>query len=132
MGLMVSKIKLIKPPISPNRKYFLTTNQLFHHMVYHPQIRIMIFRHYIGYLNCIQILINNALLQDHLLIQINQMWILINSKELLEHLKSKAISKVSSIKTVDFSTLYTTIPHEQLKSRLSGLISTSICKNGSR
>ena len=31
-----------------NRKYFLTTNQFFHHMVYRPQIRIMIFRYYIG------------------------------------------------------------------------------------
>ena len=33
---------------------------------------------------------------------VNQIWILKNSKELLEHLKSKAISKVSSIKTFDF------------------------------
>ena len=41
------------------------------------------------------------------------MWILKYSKELLEHLKFK----VSSIKTFDLSTLYTTIPHEQLKSR---------------
>ena len=52
--------------------------------------------------------------------------ILKNSKE-LEHLKYKA----SSIKTFDFSTLHT-IPHEQLKSHLSGLISTFICKNGLR
>ena len=52
---------------------------------------------------------------------VNQMWILKNSKELLDHLKSKTISKVSSIKTFDFSSLYTTIPNEQLKSRLSGL-----------
>ena len=57
------------------------------------------------------------------------MWILKTSKELLEHLKSKAISKGSSIKTFDFDTLYTTIPHEQLKSRLSGLKRSSfICK----
>ena len=53
---------------------------------------------------------------------VNQMWILKNSKELLEHLKSKAISKDSSNKTFDFSTLYTTIPHEQLKSHLIDLI----------
>ena len=45
------------------------------------------------------------------------MWIFKYSKELLEHLKSKAISKVSSIKTFDFPMRYTTIPHEQLKSR---------------
>ena len=45
----------------------------------------------------------------------------------------KKISKVSSIKTFDFSTLYTTILHEQLKSRFSGLIrSFFICRNGSR
>ena len=34
---MVSKIKLIKPPISLNGKYFLTINQFFRHMVHHPQ-----------------------------------------------------------------------------------------------
>ena len=131
---MVSKIKLIKPPISLNRKYFLNTNQFFHHIVYHPQIKIMIFRYYIGYLSCPKILINNALLQDHLLVQLNHcpnylltitlskikddikqytdiiysrngvylIWILKNSKVLLEHLKSKAISKVSSIKALIF------------------------------
>ena len=58
-----------------------------------------------------------------------QMLILKNSKELLEHLKFKAISKVSSIKT--FHPLYNN-SHEQLKSRLSGLISSFMCKNGSR
>ena len=64
------------------------------------------------------------------------MWILKNSKELLEHLKSKAIIQVSSIKTLDLSTLYTTMPHEQFKSRLGSLIrsieivheDTSMCK----
>ena len=61
------------------------------------------------------------------------MWILQNYKELLEHLKSQAISKVYSIKTFDVSTLYTTILHQQLKSRLSGLIRSSfICQNGSQ
>ena len=68
---MVSKIKPIKPPISLNRKYFLTTNQFFHHLVYHPQIRIIIFHYYIGYQNFTEILTNNALLQDHLLVQLN-------------------------------------------------------------
>ena len=42
---------------------------------------------------------------------INQMWILKNSKELLEHLKSPTLNRVTSIKSFDFSTLYTTIPH---------------------
>jgi hypothetical protein len=44
-------------------------------------------------------------------------WILKNSKELLENLKSHDFSKIDSIKTYDFSTLYTTIPHNKLKSR---------------
>jgi hypothetical protein len=45
-------------------------------------------------------------------------WILKNSKELLENLKSRNFSKIDSIKTYDFSTLCTTIPHNKLKSRL--------------
>ena len=48
---------------------------------------------------------------------INQMWILKNSKELLEHLKSSAFNHVTSIKSFDFSTLYTTIPHQKLKKK---------------
>ena len=64
MGLMVRKIKLKnKTAISLSRKYFLATNQFFHHMVY--RLQIMIFRYYIGYLNCTKIIINKALLQDH-------------------------------------------------------------------
>ena len=46
----------------------------------------------------------------------NQMWILKNSKELLENLNSNSLASVHSIKTYDFSTLYTTIPHSKLKS----------------
>ena len=49
---------------------------------------------------------------------VNQMWILKNSKELLDNLKSQDFTKINSIKTYDFSTLYTTIPHDKLKSRL--------------
>jgi hypothetical protein len=46
------------------------------------------------------------------------MWILKNSKDLLDNLKSRSFSQVSSIKTFDFSTLYTTLPHDKLKTRL--------------
>ena len=53
---------------------------------------------------------------------INQMWILKNSKELLDNLQSHSLSSIHSIKTYDFSTLYTTIPHAKLKFRLSELI----------
>ena len=43
----------------------------------------------------------------------NQMWILKNSKELLEHLQSPNFNRITSIKSFDFSTLYTTIPHKK-------------------
>jgi hypothetical protein len=49
---------------------------------------------------------------------VDQMWILKNSKELLENLKSNCFSKIDSLKTSDFSTLYTTISHSKLKSTL--------------
>ena len=45
---------------------------------------------------------------------INHMWI-------LDNLKSRSFSHVSSITTFDFSTLYTTLPHDKLK---TGLIET--------
>ena len=60
------------------------------------------------------------------------MWILKNSKELLEHLKSPNFNHIASIKSFDFSTLYTTIPHDKLKSRLASIIRNSIFKNGNR
>ena len=64
---------------------------------------------------------------------VNQMWILKNSKELLEHLQSPNLNHITSIKSFDFSTLYTTIPHQKLKSRLATIIRNSfIHKNGNR
>ena len=64
---------------------------------------------------------------------INQMWILKNSKELLEHLKSPTFNRVTSIKSFDFSTLYTTIPHQKLKDRLTSIIRNAFMfKNGNR
>ena len=61
------------------------------------------------------------------------MWILKNSKELLEHLQSPNFNHITSIKSFDFSTLYTTIPHQKLKSRLATIIRNSfIHKNGYR
>ena len=50
---------------------------------------------------------------------INQMWILKNSKELLDHLKSPNFNLITNIKSFDFSTLYTTIPHQKLKKQVS-------------
>jgi hypothetical protein len=49
---------------------------------------------------------------------INHMWILKYSKDLLDNLISRSLSQVSSIETFDFSTLYTTLPHDKLKTRL--------------
>ena len=61
------------------------------------------------------------------------MWILKNSKELLEHLQSPNLNHITSIKFFDFSILYTTIPHQKLKSRLATIIRNSfIHKNGNR
>ena len=61
------------------------------------------------------------------------MWILKNSKELLEHLQSPNFNHITSIKSFDFSTLFTTIPHQKLKSRLATIIRNSfIHKNGNR
>ena len=53
---------------------------------------------------------------------INHMWILKNSKDLLDNLQSRSFSHVSSIKTFDFSTLYTTLPHDKIKTRLKETI----------
>ena len=64
---------------------------------------------------------------------VNQMWILKNSKELLEHLESPDFKHITSIKSFDFSTLYTTIPHQNLKNRLTSIIQNSfVYKNGNR
>ena len=56
---------------------------------------------------------------------VNQMGILKNSKELLEHLRSPNFNHITSIKSFDFSTLYTTIPHQKLISRLAAIIRNS-------
>ena len=64
---------------------------------------------------------------------VKQMWNLKNSKELLEHLKSSNFNHITSIKSLDFSTLYTTIPHDKLKIILASFIRNSfIFKNGNR
>ena len=64
---------------------------------------------------------------------VNQMWILKNSKELLENLKAQSLHSVNSIKSFDFSTLYTTIPHDKLKSKLKAIINQCFFhKNGNR
>jgi hypothetical protein len=41
------------------------------------------------------------------------MWKLKNSKYILDNFNSPSFSKISSIQIFEFSTLYTTIPHEK-------------------
>ena len=62
------------------------------------------------------------------------MWILKNPKELLEYIKSPTFNHITSIKSlIWFSTLYTTIPHQKLKDRLTSIIRNAfIFKNGNR
>ena len=61
------------------------------------------------------------------------MWILKNSKELLKNLNAQSLHSVNSIKSFDFSTLYTTIPHDKLKSKLKETINQCFFhKNGNR
>jgi hypothetical protein len=53
---------------------------------------------------------------------VNRMWILKNSKDLLEYIQSRSLSSCNSIKAFDFSTLYTTIPHSKMKDKLRELV----------
>ena len=50
------------------------------------------------------------------------MWFLKNSKDLLEDIQSRSHFFCNSIKTFDFSALYTTIPHSKLKDKLRELV----------
>lgn len=51
----------------------------------------------------------------------NCMWIIQNSDQVLEAIKNIQ-SNIRNIKTYDFSTLYTSIPHKKLKERISILV----------
>ena len=56
-----------------------------------------------------------------------------NSKDLLEYIQFRSVYSCNSIKTFDFSILYTTIPHSKLKDKLRNLIQLCfIKKNGQR
>jgi len=59
---------------------------------------------------------------------VNQMWILKISKNLLETLGSRSLYVGNCSKTFDFSTLYTTISHRLLKSRIKELIQRCFSK----
>ena len=51
------------------------------------------------------------------------MWILKNSKVFLESITAAGISAYKSVTCWDFSTLYTTIDHEDLKHKINKLVS---------
>jgi hypothetical protein len=64
---------------------------------------------------------------------VNQMWILKNSTDLFQYIQSGSLSSCNNIKTFDFSTLYTTIPHSKPKDKLRELVQLCfIKKNGQR
>ena len=50
------------------------------------------------------------------------MWILKTSKDILEYIHMNSFLFCNSIKTFDFSTLYTSIPHSKLKDKLKELV----------
>ena len=59
------------------------------------------------------------------------MWILKNSTNLLSSLGHLGVHKATSIQTFDFSTLYTSISHDLLKSRMNNIINNAFKhKNG--
>ena len=49
---------------------------------------------------------------------VNNMWILKNSTRLLSSLDQLDVRTATSVQTFDFSTFYTSIPHDLLKSRI--------------
>jgi len=56
-----------------------------------------------------------------------------SSIDLLKYIQSMFLSSCNRIKTFDFSTFYTTVPHSKLKDRLSVLVQLCfIKKNGQR
>ena len=64
---------------------------------------------------------------------VNQMWILRDSKDLLEYIQFRSLSSCNSNNTFDFSTLYTTIPHSKPKDTLRELVQLCFTKkNGQR
>ena len=56
------------------------------------------------------------------------MWILKNSTSLLSSLDQLDVLTAMSVQTFDFSTLYTSIPHDLLKSRISNLVHNAFRK----
>ena len=60
----------------------------------------------------------------------NLFWSIKNSGEILNKLKSKGFLAFS-LSTYDFSTLHTTLPHNLIKEKLTGLIEQTFNREGS-
>ena len=56
---------------------------------------------------------------------VNNMWILKNFTNLLSLLGHLGVHRATSIQTFDFSTLYTSIPHDLFKSRMNNIINNA-------
>jgi hypothetical protein len=63
---------------------------------------------------------------------LNRMWIVNNSIEVLNNIASCNKKPVRNIRTYDFSTLYTSIPHKKLKKRMRMVISQCFNKDRRR
>ena len=63
--------------------------------------------------------------------EVNNMWILKNSTNLLSSLSHLGVHRAISVQTFDFSPLYTFIPHNLLKSHINNIINNAFKhKNG--
>ena len=54
---------------------------------------------------------------------VNRMWIIDNSIHVKKFIKRSNRNKVRNVRTYDFSTLYTSLPHAKLKERIAKVIS---------
>ena len=61
---------------------------------------------------------------------VNSMWIVKNSTSMLSSLDQLDVHTAISVQTYDFSTLYTSIPHNLLKSRITALVHNSFKRRG--
>ena len=61
---------------------------------------------------------------------VNNMWILKNSTSFLSSLRQADVRTATSVQTFDFVTLYTSLPHNLLKSRISKLVHNIFRKKG--
>ena len=59
---------------------------------------------------------------------VDNMWILKNSTSLLSSLDQLDVCTAMSVQTFDFVTVYTSIPHDLLKSRISNLVHNAFRK----